>query len=78
MNDRFQANVYILITAQTTGSGGREYKLQFEGRDAFSRMNEVKQYIRQATATDDEDRKEAVEKIRLGLIPYLLKTEKAK
>ncbi|GAB3538416.1 hypothetical protein GCM10027443_33300 [Pontibacter brevis] len=78
VNDRFQANVYILITAQTTGSGGREYKLQFEGREAFSGMNDVKAYIREATATDDEDRREAVEKIRLGLIPYILKTEKAK
>ncbi|MHA6249921.1 hypothetical protein ACXYMU_18455 [Pontibacter sp. CAU 1760] len=77
VNDRFQSNVYILITAQTTGSGGREYKLQFEGQEKFQGISDMKTYIRQATATDDENRKEAVEKIRLGLLPYLLKTDKA-
>lgn len=78
VNDRFQANVYILITSQSTGSGGREYKLQFEGQDRFAGMTDTTSYIRQATATDDEDRKEAVEKIKQGLLPYVLKTDKAK
>ncbi len=78
VNDRFQANVFVLITSQTTGSGGREYKLQFEGQEKYQGMNDEKTYIRQATATDDENRKEAVEKIKLGLLPYLLKTDKAK
>ncbi|WP_242917046.1 hypothetical protein [Pontibacter liquoris] len=78
VNDRFQANVYLLITSQATGSGGREYKLQFEGQQHFAGMAETKSYIRQATATDDEDRKQAIEIIKLGLLPYILKTEKAK
>jgi hypothetical protein len=78
VNDRFQANVYILITSQSTGSGGREYKLQFEGQEKFVGMSETKSYVRQAVATDDEDRQEAVAKIKLGLMPYLLKTEKAR
>ncbi|WP_242927356.1 hypothetical protein [Pontibacter vulgaris] len=78
VNDRFQANVYLLITSQTTGSGGREYKLQFEGQQNFAGITETKSYIRQATATDDEDRKQAIEIIKLGLLPYILKTEKAK
>ncbi|MBC5992583.1 hypothetical protein [Pontibacter cellulosilyticus] len=78
VNDRFEANVYLLITSQATGSGGREYKLQFQGQGKFEGIVDTKNYIRQATATDDEDRKEAVEKIKLGLLPYLLKTDKAK
>lgn len=77
VNDRFQANVYILLTSQPTGSGGRDYKIQLIGQDKFLGANETKTYIRQATATDDEDRKEAVDKIRLGLLTYILKTEKA-
>jgi hypothetical protein len=77
VNDRFQANVYILLTSQATGSGGRDYKIQLIGQDKFTGLNETKTYIRQATATDDEDRKEAVDKIRLGLLTYILKTEKA-
>ncbi|WP_439879868.1 hypothetical protein ACSX1A_11900 [Pontibacter sp. MBLB2868] len=78
VNDRFQANVYILITSQSTGSGGREYKLQFEGQEKFAGMTDIKSYNRQATATDAEDRKLAVENIKLGLLPFILKTEKAK
>jgi hypothetical protein len=78
VNDRFQANVYLLVTSQRTGSGGREYKLQFDGQEKFVGLSETKSYVRQATATDDEDRKQAVEVIKLGLLPYLLKTDKAK
>lgn len=78
VNDRFQANVYLLITSQTTGSGGREYKLQFEGQQSFAGITDARSYIRQATATDDEDRKEAIQTIKLGLLPFILKTDKAK
>ncbi|WP_460893486.1 hypothetical protein [Rufibacter soli] len=78
VNDRFQSNVYVLITAQSTGSGGREYKLQFSGQGRFLGMTDTLSYIRPATATDDEDRKQAVEKIKLGLLPFILKTDKAK
>lgn len=78
VNDRFQANVYLLITSQSTGSGGRDYKLQFEGQEKFLGMSDTRSYIREATATDDEDRKQAVEVIKLGLLPYVLKTNKAK
>ena len=78
VNDRFNANVYILINSQTTGSGGREYKLQFAGQDIFKGVNDTLSYIRQATATDDEDRKLAVQTIKLGLVKYFARTEKAK
>ncbi|WP_156180539.1 hypothetical protein [Rufibacter radiotolerans] len=78
VNDRFQSNVYVLITSQQTGSGGREYKLQFSGQGRFVGMTDTLSYIRPATATDDEDRKQAIEKIKLGLLPFLLKTDKAK
>lgn len=78
VNDRFQANVYLLITSQTTGSGGREYKLQFEGQQDFAGITDTRNYIRQATATDDEDRQEAVKAIKIGLLPYILKTDKVK
>lgn len=78
VNDRFQANVHILITSQNTGSGGREYKLQITGQGPFEGMSDTLSYIREATATDDDDRRLAVGTIRLGIFPYLFKTEKAK
>ncbi len=78
VNDRFQANVYVLINAQTTGSGGREYKLQFAGQESLKNMNDTLSYIRQATATDDEDRKLFVQTLKLGLVKYMARTEKGK
>lgn len=78
VNDRFQANVYVLITSQTTGSGGRDYQLQFVGQNRFAGITDTISYVRAATATDDEDRKQAVDQIKRGLLPFLLKTEKAK
>ena len=78
VNDRFQSNVYILINSQPTGSGGREYKLQFSGQEIFKGVNDTLSYIREATATDDEDRKLAVQTIKLGLVKYFARTAKAK
>lgn len=78
VNDRFQANVYILATSRSTGSGGREYILQFAGQDKFKGVYDTLSYIRPATATDDEDRKLAVQSLKLGLVRYFARTDKAK
>ncbi len=77
VNDRFQANVYVLITAQTTGSGGREFTLQFAGQENFKGINDTLSFIRQATGTDDEERKLAVQTLKLGLVKYFARTNNA-
>ena len=33
--DRLLSNIYIMITSQSTGSGGEELKLFFSGRENF-------------------------------------------
>ena len=76
VNDRFQSNVYILVNSQATGSGGREYKLQFIGQGAFAGVDDTLSFIRPATATDDESRKLMVQTLKLGLVKYLARTEK--
>lgn len=78
VNDRFQSDIYILINSQPTGSGGREYKLQFAGQNQFSGLKDTLSYIRQATATSDEDRKLAVQTLKLGLVSYIARTSRAK
>lgn len=78
VNDRFQSNVFILSNHQVTGSGGREYKLQFTGREIFTGVNDTLSFVRQATATDDEGRQQMVQTIKLGLVKYLARTEKGK
>lgn len=78
VNDRFQSNVFILSNHQVTGSGGREYKLQFTGRENFAGVNDTLSFVRQATATDDEERQQMVQTLKLGLVKYLARTEKGK
>lgn len=78
VNDRFQANVYLLITSQTTGGGGRNYNLKISGQGPFEGIVDTLTYIRQSVATDAENRSQAVQSIQSAILPYLLKTEKAK
>ncbi|WP_051205585.1 hypothetical protein [Salinimicrobium xinjiangense] len=78
VNDRFESNVFVLSNHQVTGSGGREYKLQFTGREIFAGVNDTLSFVRQATATDDEARQQIVQTLKLGLVRYLAKTEQGK
>lgn len=78
VNDRFQSNVFILSNHQVTGSGGREYQLQFTGREIFSGVNDTLTFVRQATATDDEGRQQMVQTLKLGLVQYLARTDQGK
>ncbi|MGB4845600.1 MAG: hypothetical protein WBP16_14120, partial [Ferruginibacter sp.] len=54
--DRFLANVYIMVTSQSTGSGGQEIKLQLGGQENFKAMNDTLQFYRNSVDTDDEYR----------------------
>ncbi len=78
VNDRFQSNIFILINSQITGSGGREYSLQFSGRENFNGVNDTLNYIRPATATNDEDRLLLVQSLKMGLVKYVARTDKGK
>lgn len=78
VNDRFQSNVFILSNHQVTGSGGRDYKLQFTGRENFEGVNDTLSFVRHATATDDEGRQQMVQTLKLGLVKYLARTDQGK
>src|SRR5580765_1637797 len=58
VNDRFSANVYILVTSSSTGSGGQKYQIIFSGLKEFSNMqSDTLFYNRTSVDTDDEDRR---------------------
>ena len=75
--DRFSANVYIMITSQSTGSGGDELKLFFDGQENFKGMNDTLKFYRNSTDTQDEYRKNLVRFIKLGLTRFIAKTSLA-
>lgn len=75
--DRFLANVYVMITSQSTGSGGQEIKMQLGGQENFKGMNDTLQFYRNSVDTDDEYRQRLVQYIKLGLTRYVAKTSLA-
>lgn len=72
--DRTNADIYILITRQPTGSGGREYTLTFMGQGAFAAHSDTLTVATLHNDTDDEIRRNIARHIEIGLIPYIYDT----
>lgn len=77
VRDRAVADVHILITGQSTGSGGDEATLTFIGRGPFDRLDDVLKYASPANSTSDAVRQGLVKKIKLGLMRYVSHSETA-
>jgi hypothetical protein len=74
VRDRKEAQVHILITTQSTGSGGREYTLSFSGQNDFKGLDDTIKYFSNQTDTADEIRKGLVKTIKMGLLTYVART----
>jgi len=74
VRDRKEAQVHVLITIQSTGSGGREYTLTFMGQKDYAGQDDVLTYYSNKTDTDDEIRQGLVQTLKIGLIRYVAKT----
>jgi hypothetical protein len=74
VRDRQIADVHILVTIQLTGSGGREYSLDFIGQNAYHDLRSTLKYVSNETDTDDEQRRGLVRVLKMGLVPYAAKT----
>jgi hypothetical protein len=70
VRDRKDADVHVLITGQTTGSGGREYSLKFIGLGRFQGVEAAMVYAAAVDATSDQIRKALVQHLTLGLVRY--------
>jgi hypothetical protein len=78
MLDRVAADVHVLITEQSTGSGGSKYQLIFFGQNRFKNLQDTLQFNTDANATDFEERDLLIKYIKLGLAPAIAKTGAAK
>ncbi|MBN2030780.1 hypothetical protein JW824_11105 [bacterium] len=72
--DRMEADVHILITSQSTGSGGREYTLTFIGENEFESKNDTLVYATQQDETADAIRNKMVKNLKMGLMQYIAQT----
>ena len=78
MLDRIAADVHILVTEQNTGSGGDQYQLIFFGQHRFKSYRDTLQFNTDPNATDFEERDLLIKYIKLGLTPFVAKTDAAK
>jgi hypothetical protein len=77
VRDRRDADVHLLITSQTTGSGGRSYDLFFMGAGRFQEMTDTLPYVSGFDATSDEVREGLAGVMKLGLLRYVALTPAA-
>jgi len=74
VRDRKEAHVHVLITTQSTGSGGREYTLAFLGQNEFKSDDDKVRFFTNKTDTQDEIRQGLVKGLKMGLMRYVAKT----
>ncbi len=76
--DNKAADVHVLITKQDNGGGGSQYQLIFFGQNKFSNLKDTIHFNTDPNNTDFEERELLVKNLKLGLIPFVSKTEAAK
>jgi len=75
MIDRFDANVYLMISGRQTGAGGLEVSLVFNGQKEFAGLNDTLLFFRYSSESNDDYRKKMVRMMKIGLTRYLGRTK---
>ena len=78
MLDRIAADVHVLVTEQGTGSGGSNYQLIFFGQNRFKNQQDTLHFNTGPNVTDFEERDILIKYMKLGLAPFIAKTDAAK
>jgi len=74
MRDREDADLHVLVTSQATGGGGRLFTLAFLGLRSFIGEDHELTHTTAGDATPDEQRRGIVDRLKLGLVRYVLGT----
>ncbi|MBN2415405.1 DUF481 domain-containing protein [bacterium] len=74
MRDRQQAELYIMLTSQRTGSDGREYTIVLYGQQRFTGVNDTLTYVSRQSDTDEMTRNGILQILNLGLMQYVSHT----
>jgi hypothetical protein len=78
VRDIHDAQLYIISTSQTTGSGGREYTYFMYGQQEFKGMADTLSFASSPDDTQDQVREMQVRTLKLGLMRYVAKTPLSK
>jgi len=74
MQNRQEADIYILATRQRTGAGGREVQLAFIGNGEFASIQDTIKYFVDPNATNAIEREQFVNELKKGLLQFLVQT----
>jgi len=74
VRDVKEAQVYVLRTTQSTGSGGTEYTFTYIGQEEFEGMNDTLVYHSNPDDTADQTREGTTKMLRMGFMRYIAKT----
>lgn len=75
VRDQSLANVQVFIFDIANASGGRNYKLEFTGKDSFEGIKDSLSFNTNANMTSDDIRKRIVWRIKKGLLKYILESD---
>jgi hypothetical protein len=73
--DRIAADVHLLITSIQNGSGGSQFQMIFYGQNKFRNISDTLRFNVDPNATKSERRDAMVKYIKLGLTPFVMKTD---
>ena len=71
VRDRTEADVHIIVTSTQTGSGGREYTLEFIGQGAYAQLKRSLKAVTTSSDPDDVIRRQLANALRVGLLDYV-------
>lgn len=74
VRDVREAEVYLLVTRQDAGSGGRQHTFMFQGQSKFMGMNDTLYYTNNPDETSTIIRDKRTKMIKMGLMRYVART----
>jgi len=74
VRDTREADVYLLVTSQNSGSGGNQFTFTFEGLERFKGMHDTLIYTSNPDETSTIVREKKTNMMKMGLMRYVAKT----
>ena len=74
VRDIREAQIYILVTEQNAGSGGRQYTFTFQGQANFKGMNDTLTFTSSPDQTNTIIRERRTKMLKMGLMRYVART----
>ncbi len=74
VRDIQDADLVVLGTFQTTGSGGGEFTFFVNGRNSFASVKDTLKFNTYADETDEQIRQKGVRMLKMGMMQYMINT----